>query len=121
MTSAASHDVPPAPPSGARRGASHVARLYAATGSLTAFFLVWAGIAAHPWAKPPRDARLAALAQREQRLQRDARLVRQVVDRRWAAYRAALARRRAAAAAAPSAAPSVRVVTLPPLATTRSS
>jgi hypothetical protein len=97
----------------------HVARLYAAAGSLAAFFLAWAGIAAHPWATAPRDPRLAALSQREQRLQRDAKLVQQVVDRRWAAYRAALAQRKAAAAS--SAAPSVRVVTLPPVATTRSS
>ena len=97
---------------------SHVARLYATAGALAALFLAWAGIAARPWVEPPRDPRVAALDQREQRLQRDAVLVRQVVDRRWAAYRAALARSRAAAAAP---APSVRVVTLPPLATSRSS
>ena len=100
---------------------NHVVRLYATAASLAAFFLAWAGIAAHPWAAAPHDSRLAALAQREQRLQRDAQLVQQVVDGRWGAYRAALARRRAAATVAPAAAPSVRVVTLPPLATTRSS
>lgn len=100
---------------------NHVVRLYATAASLAAFFLAWAGIAAHPWATAPRDARLAALSQREQRLQRDARLVQQVVDRRWAAYRAALAQSRRAATAPPADAPSVRVVTLPPIATTRSS
>ena len=107
---------------------SHVARLYAAAAALVAFFLAWAGIAARPWAAPAapaKDPRLAALAQREARLRHDAVLVRQVVDRRWATYRAALARQKAearAAAAAPApAAPSVRVVTLPPLVTTRTS
>ena len=103
---------------------SPVARLYAAAGTLVAFFLAWAGIAAHPWAAtPPRDPQAAALAQREQRLRRDAVLVRRVVDRRWADYRAALVRRRdaAKAAAARQPAPSVRVVTLPPLVSTRTS
>jgi hypothetical protein len=97
----------------------HVVRLYATAAALAAFFLAWAGIAARPWVAPPPDPRLATLAQREQRLQRDATLVRQVVDRRWAAYRTALVQSRAAAAPAP--APSVRIVTLPPVATTRSS
>lgn len=97
----------------------HLVRLYATAGTLAAFFLAWAGIAARPWVEQPRDPRLAALEQREQRLQRDTTLVQQVVDRRWASYRATLARSRAQAAAAP--APSVRVVTLPPVATTRSS
>ena len=98
---------------------NHVVRLYAAAGALTAFFLAWSGIAARPWAEQPRDPRLAVLDQREQRLQRDAALVQQVVDRRWEAYRAALAQSRQSAAA--GAAPPVRVVTLPPVATTRSS
>lgn len=98
---------------------NHVVRLYATAGTLVAFFLAWASIAARPWVEPPRDPRLAALEQREQRLRRDATLVQQVVERRWAAYRAELAQRQAAAAAAP--APRVRVVTLPPVATTRSS
>lgn len=99
---------------------NHVVRLYAAAGALATFFLAWAGIAARPWVEQPRDPRLAALAQREQRLQLDAALVQRVVDRRWAVYRAALAHSRTTAAAAP-AAPSVRVVTLPPVAATRSS
>ena len=99
---------------------SHVARLYAAAGAVAAFIVAGAGIAARPWIEPPRDSRLVALDQREQRLQRDALLVKQVVDRRWDAYRAALAQSRTAAAAPPPA-PTVRVVTLPPIATTRSS
>jgi hypothetical protein len=103
---------------------SHVARLYAAAGAVVAFFLAWAGIAAHPWAAAaPRDPQAAALARREQRLRQDAVLVRRVVEQRWAEYRAALARSRAAAkaAAARPPAPSVRVVTLPPLVSTRTS
>jgi hypothetical protein len=124
---------------------SHVGRLYALGVALVAFFLAWALIAAHPWstAKAARDPRLTALAQREQRLRKEARLVQQIVDRRFsdyrkrfAAYKTALARRQAQIAAnqlaasrtvaAPSAAPSsyspgVRVVTLPPLVVTRTS
>ena len=100
---------------------NHLIRLYAAAGALGAFFLAWAGIAARPWVEQPRDPRLAALEQREQRLQRDATLVQQVVDRRWAAYRAALAESRTQAAAVAAPAPSVRVVALPPVATTRCS
>ena len=99
---------------------NHVVRLYAAAGALAAFFLAWAGIAARPWVEPARDPALAALDQREQRLERDATLVQQVVDRRWAAYRAALAQSQTSAASA-TRAPSVRVVTLPSVATTRSS
>ena len=85
-----------------------ILRLYAAGGALAAFVVAGAGIAARPWVAPPRDPRLVALDRREQRLVRDARLVQQIVD----------GRRRAAAAAPP---PAVRVVTLPPVATTRSS
>jgi hypothetical protein len=96
-----------------------VIRVYAAVVAALAFFLAWAGIAARPWAQSSANTQLAALAQREQRLQRDAKLVQQVVGLRQAAYRAAVARSRAAAAAA--AAPPVRIVTLPPVVTTRSS
>jgi hypothetical protein len=99
---------------------SHVLRLYAAAGAVSAFVVAGAGIAARPWVASPADARLVALEQRQQRLERDALLVQQVVDGRWRTYRRALARARAVAAAPPPA-PPVRVVTLPPLATTRSS
>ena len=116
---------------------SHAGRLYALAGSLFAFFVLWAVIAAHPWAstQATSDPRLVTLAQRERRLRADAALVQQIVDRRFTAYKAALAKRRAeiaaaarvsAAAAAPAAAsrtaaPSVRVVTLPPLVITKTS
>ena len=116
---------------------SHVGRLYAFAGALLAFFVLWATIAAHPWAAASTtDPRLVALAQRERQLRADAVLVQKVLQRRDAAYRAALARRRSeiaaartrAAAAAASAvavsqapSPAVRVVTLPPLVITRTS
>jgi ABC-type transporter MlaC component len=124
---------------------SHHGRLYALAAAVVAFFVAWAVVAAHPWAtvKAARDPRLAALTAREQRLRGDARLVQQVVNRRFsdyrrrfAAYKTALAKRQAqiaaakqAAAAAPSySAPAassggggVRVVTLPPLVITRTS
>ncbi len=121
---------------------SHHGRLYALAASVLAFFVAWAVIAAHPWstAKAARDPRLAALAAREHRLRTEAGLVQQIVARRFAdyrrrfaAYKAALARQQAAAAqvaaaqaAAPAAAPSggggsVRYVSLPPLVITRTS
>ncbi len=88
---------------------NHVGRLYALGISLVAFFLAWALVAAHPWStvKAARDPRLSALAQREQRLRQQSRLVQQVVNRRFsdyrrqfAAYKVALAKRQAQIAAA---------------------
>src|SRR6478735_7001112 len=118
---------------------NHVARLYALVAAVLVFFVAWAAIAAHPWQTrdATSDPRLAALQAREQRLRAESLAVKRIVDRRWAAYRAQLALRkqeiasvrsqnaksRAAAAALASApaAPSVRVVTLPPLTITRTS
>jgi hypothetical protein len=100
---------------------SHVARLYALALALLVFFLTWAAVAAHPWATTSSvsaDPRLAALAAREQRVQRESVAVRRIVDHRWAVYRSKLQARRHALAAAP---PPVRVVTLPPLTITRTS
>jgi hypothetical protein len=85
---------------------SHVARLYVAAASVLGFFLAWAGIAAHPWtASSAPNPAAAAVAQYEQRLQFDAALVQQLEASRGAQ----------------TAAPPVRIVTLPPLTTTRSS
>lgn len=107
-------------------------RTYAVVLALVVFFVTWAAVAARPWAAAKPDPRLVALAQREQRLRADARIVQRIVDRRMAAYRVALRQRRAqialadaraqqaAQAAAPSTA-SVRIVTLPPLTVTRTS
>ena len=130
---------------------NHTARLYAHVGAVLVFFVAWATIAAHPWAAQATagpDPRLAALQAREQRLRAEALAVKQVVDRRWAVYRAQLALRKQEIAAvqaanakarsaslaaaqtystpssggpAAPAAPSVRVVTLPPLTITRTS
>jgi len=122
-------------------------RLYAIVIAVVVFFLSWAAVAAQPWATTSTDPRLAVLAQREQRLRSDAKLVQQVVDARRATYRQALRARKAqiaavkaqaaaaqarslqvaqttaASSSAPrySAAPSVRVVNLPPLTVTRTS
>lgn len=106
-----------------------VARLYAFAAILAVFFLTWAAVAAHPWSAAPPDPRIAALGAREQRVRRQSVEVSALVDRRWAAYRIALASRTAANArtatvqrrlvSAP--APQVRIVTLPPLTVTRTS
>jgi hypothetical protein len=113
----------------------HVGRLYALAAGVVVFLVTWAAVAAHPWAaRPAQDPRVAALAARQQRLQLESVRVKQIVDRRWAAYRHALAARNAAAAqiAARNAAsarpapvqaaqPAVRIVSLPPLVVTRTS
>jgi hypothetical protein len=96
---------------------SRVLRLHVVAVSHVVFFLVWAVLAARPRAVQSPAA--AALAAREQRLQAESVAVNRLVEQRWAAYRAALAARRRVAPAAT--APHVRVVTLPPLTTTRSS
>jgi hypothetical protein len=125
---------------------NQIARLWTVVIGVVVFFLVWATIAAHPWQKAPSlDPRLSALAARQQVLQRESVRVNRIVNRRFAAYRVALARRKlaigranvAAAAAASqaqsqaqavsaavpaaAAAPPARVVTLPPLVITRTS
>jgi hypothetical protein len=97
---------------------SHAGRLYALALALVVFFLTWAAIAARPWTAESADPRLTALRDREARLHTEARLVQRIVADRWAAYRRALQARRSAVA---SAAPAVRIVTLPPLTITRTS
>ncbi len=61
---------------GEARLTNHLARLYSAAGAIVVFFLLWATIAAHPWATTeqitPQDPRLVALAHREKKLQRRA-------------------------------------------------
>jgi hypothetical protein len=121
---------------------NHVVRLYAFAGALLILFLVWAAIAARPWAAhaPAKaDPRWAALTAREQKVRHESLVVQRVVAKRWRVYRVQLASRQRAisaaaqlhrqqlasaqSSAAPSAgsAPSVRVVTLPPLTVTRTS
>lgn len=118
---------------------NHVARLYALALALVVFFVSWAAVAARPWATAQADPRVAALAARQQRLQRESALVQRIVQARYADYRVALARRQAQLAAAQAArsrslasvsaaAPAVsatsgavRIVNLPPLVITRTS
>ena len=120
-----------APTRVADRTPVHVARLYAVVAAVTTFFLFWAVVAAHPWKpRPAADPRVAAVAARQVRLQQESVAVKQALDRRWAAYRSALqarrgaiasARARQSAVTARATAPSVRIVTLPPLVVTRTS
>jgi hypothetical protein len=91
----------------------HVARLYAGALALLVFFVVWAVVAAKPWAEAGEtDPRMAALERREQKLMRESKQVNKVVQRRFARYQRRLARRKreiaeaeAAAAAAAAAVP----------------
>ena len=93
----------------------HVARLYAGALALLVFFVVWAVVAARPWAEAGEtDPRMAALERREQKLMRETKRVNKVVQRRFATYRRRLARRKreiaeAEAAAAAAAVPSATV------------
>lgn len=98
---------------------NHVVRLYTASAAIILFFVAWAGIAARPWVMPAPHPQIVALTQRQQRLQRDVKLVQLIAARRAAANRAARIATRAAAQTAP--APRVRIVRLPPITTTRSS
>ena len=83
---------------------NHAPRLYALAGSILGFFLAWAGLAAHPWGQTSSSVapQSTALEVYSRRLNADAALVALVSGRRKAAS-------------------SVRVVTLPPLTTTRTS
>jgi hypothetical protein len=104
---------------------NHAGRLYTLALGLVVFFLVWAAVAARPWATATPDPRLKTLAAREAQLRHEATLVSQIVAQR--AELARLARSRqlvsATAATAATAAPAaaVRVVNLPPLTITRTS
>ena len=93
---------------------SHTGRLYALAVATVVFFLAWAVVAAHPWQQAAADPRLKVLAVRQAQLQREAKLVQQIVARR----RLAATRSRQLAS---TPAPAVRVVTLPPLTITRTS
>jgi hypothetical protein len=106
---------------------SHTGRLYSLALALVVFFLAWVVIAPRPWVSTKPDPRLAALAAREQQVRRESIVVRKLVQQRWTVYRVRLRARRAQIASAQRAqttavaAPSVRVVTLPPLTVTRTS
>jgi hypothetical protein len=86
--------------------ANHTLRLYLAVVTLCVFFVLWAAIAARPWAaaatpQPAReDPRLTALDRWQQRLQHESRSVNRLVRARWARYERRLRERRAQIAAA---------------------
>ena len=116
---------------------NHVVRLYAVALSLVVMFLTWAVVAARPWANAEtaeKDPRLVALERREARLRRESVRVERMVKRRFAAYEVRLRERQraiaavnaanasaAAAAPTPVSAPSVDVVSLPPVTSSGSS
>jgi hypothetical protein len=78
---------------------SHALRLYVAAGTLLVFFVLWAVVAAKPWASTgghaAPDPRLVALSRRQRHLERETRIVRQQLDRRWHEYRRRLRKREA--------------------------
>jgi hypothetical protein len=78
---------------------SHALRLYVVSATVLVFFVLWAVIAARPWAakaaSPGVDPRLAALDRREQRLRREAQTVNRTIARRWHAYHRRLQAREA--------------------------
>lgn len=120
-----------------------VGRLYSLALALLVFFVLWVGLAAHPWAPTGTDPRIAALAAREQQLRHDSLIVKKIVAARWTVYKVQLAQRTTAIAAARrrqsqlnaaaaavaqapagrsgSQSPAVRIVNLPPLTITRTS
>lgn len=130
---------------------SHALRLYVFSITLLLFFVLWAVIAARPWAsaQSAADPRIKELGARARQLRHEARVVEKTVHGRWTAYRIrlrarealirTLEQRHAAALAAANAAasraaayqavasrvvtlaPQVRVVTLPPAGPSTSS
>jgi hypothetical protein len=124
---------------------NHVARLYAIALTLVVFFVTWAVVSARPWAASAtaaKDPRLVALQRREARVHRESIRVRKVLKHRYHVYRVKLRERKQQIAAieaanarvtaatvtvtsSPSwsapAAPSVSVVSTPPVTSTHTS
>ena len=66
-----------------------VIRLSFAVATALIFLVLWAAIAAHPWTSAKHaavDPRLAALTEKQRRLQHEAVQVRRLLGRRWAVY-----------------------------------
>jgi hypothetical protein len=78
--------------------AKSIGRFWAIAVALVVFFVLWAVVAARPWVSSSgtslTDPRLAALQAREQKIQNQAIAAQQTLNKRWAAYRAALLRHR---------------------------
>lgn len=81
---------------------SFIARFWATALALVVFFIFWAALAARPWvsAGTTSDLQLAALQAREKKVQTQAVAAQQTLNKRWAAYRAALLRQRGSLTAA---------------------
>ena len=100
---------------------SPIARVYVVVTALIVFLVLWASIAAHPWVSAAADPRLAALNARQARLSTQLVAAQSRQAAQWSAYRTAVAKRQQQAAVTAAATPTVRIVQLPPLATTRTS
>ncbi|HEX7582798.1 MAG TPA: hypothetical protein VF321_06895 [Gaiellaceae bacterium] len=100
---------------------NHAGRLYALAIGLVVFFLAWAVVAARPWVATTADPRQKALVVRQVQLQREAKLVSQIVAQRAQLARVTRNRQLASATAAAAPVAAVRVVNLPPLTITRTS
>lgn len=78
---------------------SYPFRPYVAAVTLLVFFVLWAAIAAKPWASAARrqglDPRLVALDRRQRRLAHESRVVKRTLDVRWRRYRRRLRQREA--------------------------
>ena len=76
---------------------SHALRLYVFSVTLLVFFVLWAVIAAKPWAARARGSEpgLNALNRPQRHLEHEARVVERTVHRRWAGYRRRLREREA--------------------------
>ncbi|HLY86111.1 MAG TPA: hypothetical protein VKO84_06340 [Gaiellaceae bacterium] len=78
---------------------THTLRLYVAGVTLVVFFVIWAVVAARPWAstgaRVAADPRVVALERKQRRLAREARLVKRELARRWRGYRVRLRAREA--------------------------
>lgn len=102
-------------------------RVYAVVAAALVFLVSWAVVAAHPWQTrtAAADPNLHTLQVLRARLQRQSLEVQRILDRRWAAYHAALRERQrtiaivkalgggAAAAAAAPAAPAAPAAAAP--------
>ena len=97
---------------------SHTGRLYALAIAVLAFTLAWSLVAARPWVSASPSPQAQVLVLREQALRRETALVNTILRQRAAVASKQSATQQLASA---SAAPAVRVVTLPPLTITRTS
>ena len=70
---------------------SHALRLYVVAVTLLVFFVLWAVIAARPWARaassqPAIDPRVVRLDRWQRQLKHEAKAVNRLLERRWSVY-----------------------------------